>query len=124
MNSVTLRWRSGSARIRLHDTDTAKTLQSHLPLRATARRWGKEVYFEVPFHCDLDETARETMEVGDVAFWPDGPAVAIFFGPTPISTDDRPRAAGMVNLIGKVEEGLNSLDTIEEGESLLLEEET
>jgi len=30
------------------------------------------VYFEVPFHADLEIGAREEMEIGDVAFWPDG----------------------------------------------------
>ena len=42
------------------------------------------------------------MEIGDIAFWPPGNAFCIFFGKTPASTDDKPRAAGPVTFLGKL----------------------
>jgi hypothetical protein len=49
------------------------------------------------------------MEVGEIAWWPPGKALCIFFGPTPASTDDQPRAASGVLPIGRVTGGIESL---------------
>ena len=43
------------------------------------------------------------MEVGELAIWPDGNALCIFFGPTPASTDEKPKAISPVNPIGMIE---------------------
>ena len=73
-------------------TPSVASLLSALPFRSIVHRWGDEVYFNAPFHSEKEEDARADMEVGEVAFWPDGDAIAVFFGPTPVSTDGRPRA--------------------------------
>jgi hypothetical protein len=49
------------------------------------------------------------MEVGEIAYWPPGKALCIFFGRTPASTDERPRAASPVIPIGRVTAGLDGL---------------
>ena len=36
------------------------------------------------------------------AYWPAGPAFCIFYGPTPVSTGDQPRAYSPVNVFGRV----------------------
>ena len=53
--------------------------------------------------------ARELMEVGEVAIWPPGSALCIFFGPTPASTGEEPRAASKVNPIGRISSGAEAL---------------
>jgi hypothetical protein len=83
-------------------TDTVEKLLSAVPFGATANRWGDEVYFETPVSAALEGDARAEMEVGDVAYWPDGHALAMFFGPTPVSTDGKPRAYSPCNIVGKV----------------------
>ncbi len=86
-----------------------------MPIKSKANRWGEEVYFEVPFHAPLEPDARQDMEPGDVAFWPDGDAIAIFFGPTPISKGNLPRAYSPCNIVGKLEGDPSGLRRVKDG---------
>ncbi len=86
----------------LSDTPGATEIARRLPLEAAPREWGDEFYFEVPLDLPPDETATTRVEVGDIGYWPPGRALAIFFGPTPMSSGDRPVPASAVNLIGRV----------------------
>jgi hypothetical protein len=96
-------------------TATVKAMISSLPFSSKAHTWGDEVYFEAPFHVVLEKDAREAMTVGDVAYWPDGNAVAVFFGKTPVSVNDEPRAYSPCNIVGKVSLGLESLRKVRSG---------
>lgn len=86
----------------LFDTLTAKAVAGALPIEAVPDEWGDEFYFEVPVEMPLDETATAKVKVGDIGYWPPGNAIAIFFGPTPISSGSEPVAASDVNIIGRV----------------------
>jgi len=86
----------------LFDTATARAIFEALPLEAAARTWGDEVYFEIPVTAELDETAREVVQIGDLGYWPTGKAMCIFFGPTPISSPGEIRPASAVNIIGRI----------------------
>ena len=74
------------------DTRSVRALLGVLPLRSVVRRWGDEICFDAPFHSEKEGNGRVDMEVGDVAFWPDGDAIAVFFGPTPLGSGKKPRA--------------------------------
>jgi len=67
------------------------------------QEWGDEFYFTVPVAWDPDETATSEVEVGDIGYWPPGQAVAIFFGPTPLSSGENPVPASAVNLVGMID---------------------
>ncbi|MFW6045041.1 MAG: cyclophilin-like fold protein [Planctomycetota bacterium] len=54
------------------------------PISASTRSWGEEIYFPIPVKCEL-ENAVETVNVGDLAYWPQGHAFCIFYGKTPMS---------------------------------------
>jgi hypothetical protein len=84
------------------ETPTGERILESLPLEGAVNVWGEELYFVVPVRLDLEPDAREEVEVGDLAYWPSGPAFCIFFGPTPVSTGDRPRAYSPVNVFGKI----------------------
>lgn len=86
----------------LNDTPTARKVAAALPLRCSFNTWGDEIYFSVPVSAPLDESARETVEIGDLGYWPTGEAFCIFFGPTPMSTGGKIIPASAVNIIGKV----------------------
>jgi len=86
----------------LKDTPTAEMILNSLPLEEHANVWGEEIYFMIPMQLDLEADAREEMEIGDMAYWPSGPAFCIFFGPTPVSTNEKPRAYSPVNVFGKI----------------------
>jgi len=99
----------------LKPTETVRKLEGVLPFTSTVHRWGDEIYFEAPFHAGLESNARADMDVGDVAFWPDGDAIAVFFGRTPASADERPRAYSPCNIVGRVLEDVAVLRRIKEG---------
>jgi hypothetical protein len=87
----------------LNDTATAQAVWEALPLTGKANTWGDEIYFAIPVKEELEQTATEVMEKGDLAYWPPGRAFCIFFGPTPASTETEIRPASAVNLIGRVQ---------------------
>ncbi|HEY74710.1 MAG TPA: hypothetical protein G4O00_00825 [Thermoflexia bacterium] len=86
----------------LNQSPTAQMIWEALPFEGMANTWGDEVYFEIPVEADLEPDARAEVEVGELGYWPVGRALCIFFGPTPASTDDRPRAYSPVNIVGRV----------------------
>jgi uncharacterized protein len=86
----------------LFDTKTAKAVAAALPIETIIEEWGDEFYFEIPVEMPLDETATIKVKIGDIGYWPPGNALAIFFGPTPISKGFEPVPASDVNLVGKV----------------------
>ena len=107
--------------LRSDGTDTARRMLELLPISSRANTWGDEVYFSVPFHAALEKDARAEMDVGDVAFWPDGDAVAIFFGPTPSSIGKKPRAYSPCNILGMVEGDPTVLRQVKPGINLRVE---
>ncbi len=86
----------------LLDTRTARAISAVLPIEAKPHEWGDEFYFEIPVRIPLDETATKDVRVGDIGYWPPGNALAIFFGPTPMSSGPEPVPASEVNLVGKI----------------------
>jgi uncharacterized protein len=102
----------------LDDSATARLVGAALPLHGVVHRWGDEVYFEVPVHIDRAPDARERMVVGELAFWPNGDAFCIFFGATPVSLTDEPRAYSPVNPFGRVVGDATALAGIREGDAV------
>lgn len=102
-------------RAELNDAATARAIAEHLPFDARASRWGGEIYFSIPVAADLESGARETLDPGELAYWPPGRAFCIFFGPTPASEGDEPRAASRVNIVGRIQGGLDGLCDVPEG---------
>ena len=86
----------------LFDTDCAKAISAAFPIETKPSVWGDEFYFEIPVTKNLDETATTKVSVGDIGYWPPGSALAIFFGPTPISSGPEPVPASAVNLVGRI----------------------
>ena len=91
-----------SIQAELLDTPTARKIWNILPLEGSVTVWGDEIYFDIPLNLAQEPDARAEVEVGDLAYWPAGPAFCIFFGPTPVSTGGQPRAYSPVNVFGKV----------------------
>ena len=86
----------------LLDTPCARKVAEALPIIAEPNEWGDEFYFEIPVSMPSDETAVTMVKVGDIGYWPPGNALAIFFGPTPMSKGPDPVPASAVNLVGKI----------------------
>jgi len=86
----------------LSDTACAQAIAQSLPIEARPNTWGDEFYFAIQVSMPLDETATTIVKVGDIGFWPPGNALAIFFGPTPMSSGPEPVPASDVNMVGKI----------------------
>ncbi len=93
----------------LNESVSAEALVKKLPLELRMSRWGDEYYGDCGVSVEEGPEARELMEVGEVAIWPPGSALCIFFGPTPASTGEEPKAASKVNPIGRISSGAEVL---------------
>lgn len=98
MRRMTIKAGGVSLRVELHDTPTADALFEAAPFTASANTWGDEVYFSTPVETGADATAKDVLEPGEIAFWPPGDAIAICFGPTPVSHGDELRLASPGNV--------------------------
>jgi hypothetical protein len=105
----------------LEDTPTAQKLWDALPIEGQANLWGEEIYFEIPLSAAQEPEARQEVPPGTIAFWPAGNAFCIFFGPTPVSRGDMPRAYSPVNMLGKITEDLTPLKDVRQGAAVRLE---
>ena len=99
----------------LKDTPTAQKILDILPVEGSVNVWGEEIYFDIPLNVELEADAREEVEVGDLGYWPAGPAFCIFFGPTPVSRGDIPRAYSPVNVFGQVVGDAKQFKTVSSG---------
>jgi uncharacterized protein len=86
----------------LFDTHCAQAIAASLPIETQLSEWGDEFYFTIPVNHALDSTATENVKVGDIGYWPPGQALALFFGPTPMSSGADPVPASAVNLVGRM----------------------
>lgn len=106
--------------VELRDTSTAEELRNKLPLKGKAILWGQEIYFSIPLESVMEPDAREIIEEGEIAYYPPMNAFCIFFGPTPASTDSKPRAADDVNVLGKIKGDFSGLNDVVFGEIIEL----
>lgn len=110
------------AEAELNDSSCAQALAAALPLEAKASRWGDEIYFRTPVNCASGEDARDTMDVGELAYWPPGKALCILFGPTPASeADGRPRMASDSYPVGRVVGDAAVFRGVREGDPIRVE---
>jgi hypothetical protein len=109
------------AEAELNESPTAQAIWKALPITARGNRWGEEIYFTIPVRQDQADDARAAVEVGELGYWPVGAAFCIFFGRTPASVDDKPRAASPVNPIGHVMGDATVFAHVRDGETVTLE---
>jgi hypothetical protein len=99
----------------LLDTPTARAIAATLPYESSAMTWGEEVYFDVPVEVDSESDARAVVTLGEIAYWPDGPSIAIGYGRTPISRGDEIRLACPCNVFAKALSDVKALARVQAG---------
>ncbi len=107
----------------LNDSPTAQQIWAALPIEGQVNTWGDEIYFQIPVVAAQAPDARAEVAVGELGYWPVGHAFCIFFGPTPVSTDERPRAYSPVNVIGHVLGDATQFRAVRDGERVRLSQE-
>jgi hypothetical protein len=105
----------------LNNSPTAEAIWRELPITGSAHTWGEEIYFRIPVSCDLEPSARDIMEAGELGYWPPGRAFCIFFGETPISAPGEIRAASAVTVVGRVVGDPKNFLGVRDGEAVRLE---
>ena len=110
-----------SLEAQLRDTPTTRALAAALPFEASAQTWGEEVYFSTPVSVKLEPDAKQVVEPGTVCFWTEGDALALPFGRTPISTDEKPKLASRCNVLGNIVGDAKALAGIKAGAKVRVE---
>jgi len=103
--SVTLKIQNTDVSLELNDQyspKTVKTFVEKLPFTVKLHIWGDEIYSsESPIDIS-EENAKTPVTLNDVAYWPSGKAICLFYGPTPIGKKGEITPASPVNVIGKI----------------------
>ncbi len=106
---------------RTRPTRTAQAILDALPLRGDAMTWGDEVYFATGLDLAAEDDARALVDPGEIAFWPEGKAVAIGFGPTPISAPGEVRLAAPCNIWADAKGDVTGLTDVRAGDDIVIE---
>ena len=101
--------------IELDDSRSPKTFQAiieNLPVEINITKWGDELYTERTQISANEENAKREVDYLDVAYWPEGNALCLFYGPTPISKDGQILAYSPVNIVGRINPRGNEKDEL------------
>ncbi len=107
----------------LNDTKTAQAIWEVLPIKEHVNLWGEEIYFSIPLSLE-PEAGQELVSIGDLGYWPQGSALCVFFGPTPISQGDKIRPASPVTVFGKVIGDISLFKQVASGTKITVERES
>ena len=107
----------------LYRSDAAENFWASLPQCGTVNRWGQEIYAAIPLQLEATSEDREVVFVGELAYWPPGSALCVFWGPTPASRGpEEIRAASKVIPLGRLRiVPTPDLDSSRAGDSITVE---
>ena len=87
----------------LYGSEAAANFWDALPLEGSVNRWGQEIYAEIALQLEPSRDDREVAFMGELAYWPPGSALCLFWGPTPASRNpEEIRAASKVIPLGRL----------------------
>ena len=108
----------------LNDSVSANKIWGALPLSGSVNVWGDEIYFEIPISLKEVSDAQQEVDIGTLAYWPPGSALCVFFGKTPASTSDKPKAYSPVNILGSVDGDSKVFKIVKVGDQIVIDKET
>jgi len=122
MPSINLKFKSYNVVIKLRSTPTANIIKSILPCKSIVKTWGEEIYFQIPLKKDLslDDTAKDVIDLGEIAYWTEGKCIAIGYGKTPISQNNEIRLAAKTNIWGDAVLNVKKLKNIKDGDEVII----
>ena len=116
-----------SIAIELDNSQSPKTVNAildNLPIKVKINRWGDELYTDKTPIIAEDENAQSEVNLLDVAYWPEGNALCLFYGPTPISkSPNEILPYSPVNIVGKIISEGDLLHQIKDSSRLVIKSE-
>jgi uncharacterized protein len=110
--------------IELDDLQSPKTVQAildNLPIKVKINRWGDEIYTDKTPIIAEEENAKSVVNMLDVAYWPEGNALCLFYGPTPISkSSNKILPYSPVNIVGKIIPDKDILEHIKDSSTVII----
>lgn len=94
---------------------TCEAIWRALPFDAELEIWKDEVYFEIPVKIQPENPTTKTI-VGDISYWPDGPAFCIFFG--------RSQPIGPVETFARIKSGIEKFRGLKTGDRIIIKRPT
>src|SRR5919202_5182380 len=82
--------------------ETVKAILENLPVEVNINKWGEELYTDKTSIIAQEENAKSEVNLLDVAYWPEGNALCLFYGPTPISKAGKIIPYSPVNIVGRI----------------------
>jgi len=98
---------------------TVKTFLNSLPFAVELNVWGEEIYTSPSPITIGEENSKSPVSLNDVAYWPSGKAICLFYGPTPIGKKGEITPTSPVNVIGKIKTPDKSLLNIADGKKAI-----
>lgn len=108
-------------RVETLETPTAAAIIAACPITASANTWGDEVYFPTAVSVAREANAKAVVKAGELAYWPDGEAIAIGYGPTPISHGEEIRLASPCNIWGQALDDVTTLRAACPGDAVIVD---
>ena len=102
---------------------TTRAILDSLPIKVKINRWGDELYTDKTPILAEEENPQSVVYLLDVAYWPEGNAICLFLGPTPISKEsNKILPYSPVNIIGKIITSSirDILDRVEGGTTVII----
>jgi len=109
--------------LELDDKQAPKTVQAileKLPIKVRINRWGDELYTDSMPVKVKEENAKSLVDLMDVAYWPQGQGLCLFFGPTPISKGNEIKPYSPVNVIGRIVSRENIAKRVDDSTSVII----
>jgi hypothetical protein len=103
------------------DTPTGRAVVEACPFTAEANVWGEEVFFSAPIDAEDEAEQKQVVDPGEIAYWVQGGAIAIGFGPTPASTGDEIRLVAPTNIWADAEDDVRALKNAKAGDPVWVE---
>ena len=121
MKKLILKFNSKLFEVNLRDTKTATLIPKSVPINSKIQMWGEEIFFNTNLQVALENDAKEVMQLGELAFWTEGSAIAIGYGKTPVSIDQEIRLIGPCNVWGDGNFKKSDFDDIKPGDEISLD---
>ena len=116
-----LKFNSKLFEINLRNTETAKLIAKSIPIKSRIQIWGEEIFFNTNLQVKLEDDARDVMQLGELAFWTEGSAIAIGYGKTPVSVGQEIRLIGLCNVWADCSFKKSDFDNIKSGDEISLD---